>query len=134
MPPYILHRLAAINVPSTLEPIGLCRSDGKRPDITPWKSGQCLVWDFTCVDTFAAAEARKKEKYVLLSKSHHFVPVAIEISGALGPDALSLLTDISRRQQSMTHDHQSLPFLHLRVSIALQHSNAASVFGITSGM
>ena len=49
----IIHRsLAAINVPSTLEPIGLCRSDGRRPDgcsIAPWKSGQCLVWDFTCV-------------------------------------------------------------------------------------
>ena len=42
-----------------------------------------------------AAEARKKEKYALLSKSHHFVPIAIETSGVLGPDALSLLTDIS---------------------------------------
>ena len=115
-----------------------------------WKSGQCLVWDFTCVDTFAAsyisdatrearavataAEARKKEKYALLSKSHHFVPVAIETSGALGPDALSLLTDISRRQQSITHDHQSLPFLLQRVSIALQQGNAASVMGTTSSV
>ena len=134
----------------TLEPIGLYRSNGKQPDgcsIAPWKSGQCLVWDFTCVDTFAAsyiadatreakaivtaAEARKKEKYALLSKSHHFVPIAIETSGALGPDALSLLTDISRRQQSITHDHQSLLFLLQRVSIALQHSNAASVLGTT---
>ena len=68
-----------------------------------------------------AAEARKKEKYALLSKSHHFVPIAIETSGALGPDALSLLADISRRQQSITHDHQSLSFLLQRVSIALQH-------------
>ena len=89
----------------------------------PWKSGECLDWDFTCVDTFAASyisdatrEARavataaeaRKEKYVQLSKSHHFVPIAIETSGALGPDALSLLTDISRRQQSMTKDYQSL--------------------------
>ena len=31
-----------------------------------------------------AAEARKREKYALLSKSHHFVPIAIETSGALG--------------------------------------------------
>ena len=81
-----------------------------------------------------AAEARKKEKYALLSKSHHFVPIAIEMSGALGPDALSLLTDISRCRQSMTHDHQSLPFLLQRVSIALQHGNAASVLGTTSSM
>eukprot|EP00731_Ephydatia_muelleri_P027797 Em0019g670a len=80
------------------------------------------------------AEALKKEKYALLSKSHHFVPIAVETSGALGPDALSLLTDISRRQQSMTHDHQSLPFLLQRVSIALQHGNVASVLGTTSSM
>ena len=78
-----------------------------------------------------AAEARKREKYALLSKSHHFVPVAIETSGALGPDAL---TDISRRQQSITHDHQSLPFLLQRVSIALQQGNAASVMGTTSSV
>ena len=54
----IQRSLAAINVPSTLEPIDLCRSDRKRPDgcsIAPWKSGQCLVWDFNCVDTFAAS-------------------------------------------------------------------------------
>ena len=145
----MLHRsLATVNVPSTLEPTGLCRLDGKRPDgcsIAPWKSGQCLVWDFTCVDTFAvsyisdvtrearavatAAEARKRERYALLSRSHHFVPIAIESSGALGPDALSFLPDISRHRQSLTHHNQSLPFLLQRVSIALQHGSAASVLG-----
>ena len=52
----------------------------------------------TAVDTTANYKARK-EKYALLSKSHHFVLIAIETSGALGPDALSLL---SRHQQSMT--------------------------------
>ena len=47
----IIHRsLAAINVPSTLEPIGLCRSDGKRPVPLPHGSlvsvlfGTLLVW------------------------------------------------------------------------------------------
>ena len=53
-------------------------------------------------------------------------------SGALGPDALSLLTDISRHKQSITHDHQSLSFLLQRVS--MQHDNAASVLGTTSSM
>ena len=86
------------------------------------------TWEARAVAT--AAEARK-EKYALLSKSHHFVPIAIETSGALGPDALSLLTDISGRQQSITHDHQSLSFLLQRVSIALQHGNGASVLGTT---
>ena len=55
-----------------------------------------------------AAEARKREKYALLSKSHHFVPIEIETTGALGPNTLSLLTDIVKYQQTITHDHQSL--------------------------
>ena len=48
--------LTAIDIPSTLEPSGLCRSDGKRSDgltIIPWKNGRSLVWDVTCHDTFA---------------------------------------------------------------------------------
>ena len=43
-------------IPSMLEPTGLSRSDGKRPDgvtIAPWKSGRMLVWDVSCTDTFA---------------------------------------------------------------------------------
>ena len=75
-----------------LEPSGLCRSDGKRPDgvtIIPWKTGRTLVWDAMCTDTFAAshvahatrearavaalAEEKKKAKYHDLAQAHHFV-------------------------------------------------------------
>ena len=52
-----LHRaLSSTNVPFRLEPIGLDRADGKRPDGTtmvPWSNGRLLVWDATCVDTIA---------------------------------------------------------------------------------
>ena len=55
---YIIHRsLVFAKVPSRLEPSGLLRSDGKRPDgmtIIPWSRGQLLVWDATCCDIFAA--------------------------------------------------------------------------------
>src|SRR5688572_9854962 len=36
--------------PSTKEPEGLMRSDGRRPDslaVVPWGVGRCLVWDAT---------------------------------------------------------------------------------------
>ena len=53
----ILHRaLTSAHVPSRLEPSGLYRSDGKRPDgitVVPWKNRKLLVWDATCPDTFA---------------------------------------------------------------------------------
>ena len=48
------YALSAAHVPSRLEPTGLLRSDGKRPDgvtLAPWKCGQLLVWDATCPDT-----------------------------------------------------------------------------------
>ena len=53
----LLHRaLSAAKIPSRLEPSGLYRSDGKRPDgvfVVPWKGGKLLLWDATCPDTFA---------------------------------------------------------------------------------
>ena len=50
--------LAAAQIPSTIEPNGLFRSDGKRPDdhtIAPWRMGRSLVWDATCPDTYAVS-------------------------------------------------------------------------------
>ncbi|XP_059062408.1 uncharacterized protein LOC131855180 [Achroia grisella] len=53
----IIHRaLATAQIPAVLEPSGIVREDGKRPDgmtLVPWKLGKCLVWDATCVDTLA---------------------------------------------------------------------------------
>ena len=52
----IIHRtLSSAGIPSRLEPPGLSRSDGKRPDgvtLAPWSLGRPLVWDATCPDTF----------------------------------------------------------------------------------
>ena len=53
----IIHRtLTSAEVPSRLEPSGLHRSDGKRPDgitMISWRNGKLLVWDATSRDTFA---------------------------------------------------------------------------------
>ena len=62
--------------PSRLEPLGLSRKDGKRPDgMRFYKEGKSQVWDFTCVNTLpstylketsvrpgAAAEKAEKTK------------------------------------------------------------------------
>ena len=74
---------------SVLEPPGLDRGDGSRPDgitVFPFSGGRSLVWDCTCVDTFAgvhlnrsateagiaatSAEERKRRKYAALAKAH----------------------------------------------------------------
>ena len=52
----ISRALTTAGIPSRLEPTGLLRTDGKRPDgmsLAPWSSGKLLVWDVTCSDTFA---------------------------------------------------------------------------------
>ena len=45
-------------LPSVLEPPGLDRCDGKRPNgitVFPFRNGRSLVWDCTCVHTYAAS-------------------------------------------------------------------------------
>ena len=81
--------LSAAGIPSMLEPSGLDRGDGKRPDgitVYPYSRGRCLIWDATCVNTFAssnliraaltawsdAAEVRKIVKYAELGRRFTF--------------------------------------------------------------
>ena len=73
-------------LPSVLEPPGLYRGDGSRPDgitVFPFSGGRSLVWDCTCIDTFAgvhlnssamdagiaanSAEECKRAKYAALA-------------------------------------------------------------------
>ena len=90
-----------VQYPTVKEPVGLSKSDGKRPDgVTqmPWTRGKPLAWDITIPDTFAnsyigdtstrvtaAAErvaANKTAKYTDLVKTHHFVPIVVKTGGA----------------------------------------------------
>ena len=52
----IQRHLSPAGIPAQIEPVGVCRSDGKQLDgasITPRKSGHVLVWDVTCPDAYA---------------------------------------------------------------------------------
>ena len=87
-------------LPSVLEPPGLDRGDGPCPDsitVFPFSGGRSLVWDCTCVDTFAgahlnrsamedgtaanSAEKCKRRKYAALTEAHQFEPIAVETMG-----------------------------------------------------
>ena len=89
--------LQKAGLPSVLEHPGLDRGDGSRPDgitVFPFSGGRSLVWDCTCVDTFAGvhlnrsametgiaannAEERKRRKYAALAEAHQFEPIAVE--------------------------------------------------------
>ena len=140
--------LLSAQIPSRLEPSGLVRSDGKRPDgvtLAPWKSGRLLVWDATCPDTFApsyraiatqergrvaaAAEGKKDAKYSSLPPTHCFSPLAIETMGVLGPKSLALVREIGRRITGESGEPRSTDYLLQRLSVAVQRGNSASVCG-----
>jgi len=145
----IIHRaLSSAKIPSRLEPSGLQRSDGKRPDgitVVPWKCGKLLVWDATCPDTFApsyissaaseaglvaaSAEERKEAKYIGLGSLHSFTPVAIETSGVFGPKSLLFVRELGRRLTRVTGDVRSPEHLLQRLSVAVQRGNSAAVMG-----
>ena len=91
-------------IPASKEPIGLSRTDGKRPDgatLVTWTRGKPLSWDVTVPDTYAAsqlqltsttacaaaekASVNKTTKYVALAATHSFVPVAIDANGTCCP-------------------------------------------------
>ena len=94
----IHHTMSASGILAQLELLGLSRSDDKRPDgmsVVPWGSGRPLVWDATCLDTFAVSyrgqatsgashvaalpEERKAAKYSHLTPTYLFTPVAIRV-------------------------------------------------------
>ena len=54
----IKRALSSAGFNAVLEPVGLDRGDGKRPDgmtVFPFSRGKCLIWDCTCVDSFSSS-------------------------------------------------------------------------------
>lgn len=140
--------MVSANVPCVLEPPGLSRTDGKRPDgltLVPWRRGRCLLWDATCVSTFAASHLRqtirtagsaaetaakhKRAKYSALEQMYDFVPVAVETAGPWCVEALELFRELGKRLRQKGNDPRSGSWLVQQVSIAIQRGNAASIMG-----
>ena len=140
-------------MPFHLEPTGLYRDDGKRPDgatVVHWKRGKVLLWDATCLDmltpshsllairelgTVAAdAEYHKRQKYAHLKNAHFLVSVAVETLGVFAVEAQSLFKDIGWRITMATQDPRFHEYLVQRIAVAVQRGNVAAVLGtISSG-
>ena len=135
----IKRSLGSAKISAHLEPVGICSSDGKRPDgatVLPWRSGRILVWDATCPDTFAPshrdlvtrgagavadqAEERNKAKYAELATTHHFVPLAVETT------VLMIFLELGRRIKDESGEPLAYQYLLQRISVAVQRGNAAA--------
>ena len=127
----VLYRaMASAGIPSTLEPSGLSRSDGKRPDgltAFPWAHSRSLVCDVTVPDSLASsyrpvavtktgavaarAESKKESKCHHLAWSYLFSPVAIESLGAIGPKSWNFMHDLGQRIRNYSGERRSLSYL-----------------------
>jgi len=114
--------LTCIDLPSTLEPVGLT-NDGRRPDgvtLCPWSRRRSLVWDKTVVDTFAQghykdsarqagfaateAEVAKCKTYHDLQSNYDFQSMAIETTGVHGKSTAPFLSDLSKKKVDVSGD------------------------------
>ena len=128
------------NQPAFCDPMG-------NVTLVPWKCGQLLVWDTTCLDTFtpsyrqqatsaagkiaAAAEESKAGKYAHLDQVYMYVcnPVTIETSGVLGPHTAAFLKELGRRIHQETGEAKSSAYLLKCLSVAVQRGECSGCDG-----
>ena len=145
----IVHRtLTKAGIPAIKEPAGLLRTDKKRPDgcsLIPWQGGKCVAWDVTAPDTLArshlsatslttaaAAETASKNKmvkYIDISRTHLFVPIAVESLGPINSAGVDFLCTLGKRLSNKSGDPRETSFLFQRISIINQRMNAAAITG-----
>jgi hypothetical protein len=125
----VARALTKAGIPVQKEPLGLVRTDGKRPDgvtLLPWLSGKCLTWDVTVVNSVAssyislsqrqpagvaeAAAARKTSKYSVLEHSYIFQSVAFETLGPLNASAIDFINSVGRRLRDISNDSREPSF------------------------
>ena len=140
--------LGRANIPAVKEPVGLLRSDGKRPDgltLIPCQAGKCMTWDVTATDTLAesyllatsssasaAAECaadRKELKYQSLALTHTFIPLACETLGPINSKGTAFNNQLGQRITACTNDVRETTFLFQRLSLIIQRFNAVCFNG-----
>jgi hypothetical protein len=140
----VARSLTAAGVPTTKEPVGLSRLDGKRPDgmtLIPYQAGKTLVWDVTVVSTLAdsyvaaaareagevaeQAAARKCVKYAELPSTYSFLPIAVETLGPMNVAALEFFVELGHRIEVNTGDNRQTKYLFQRLSVSIQRFNSA---------
>ena len=142
----IRRALVCGGIPAVLEPVGVFREDGKRPDgmsLILWEEGHPLLWDFTCSDTMApshrdqatsgtgevacTAESLKIRKYSSLTSTYSFAPLLHRNHGCLGRGCQGYYQKDWTKGAGDTGESRSTTFLIQRLAIDVQRGNVASV-------
>ena len=137
----ISRSLSSLHFPNKLEPSGLSRNDGKKPDgitLTPWYKGKQLIWDATCVYTFAdsylsqsskeagkladSAALQKHKNYSKLISSNNYLLLAfaVETMGPWSTESKKFINDVGSKLQELSGNKKSKFYLTQRISMAIQ--------------
>jgi len=132
----------AAGIPVKKKTADLVQSDRKRPSscyLIPWRRGRPLAWNVTVCTTVAAfyltvashtagavaeqAVDRKCSKYIELSSTREFQPVAVESHGPLSDTTASSLQELDRKITDHSDEPLEVQFLFQRVSVLAQRFN-----------
>lgn len=102
-----------------------------------------MIWDATCVDTFAKsyllstskasgaavklAESGKFKDYEMLCTNYEFVPFAVETMGVFSASAMKFTNELGKFLNLATDDKRATSFFKQRISICIQRGNSASI-------
>src|SRR6218665_4125621 len=148
----VFRSLVRAGYPSTKEPTGILRTDGRRPDgqtLIPWLGRKNLVWDASVTDTLAAsylpytsliaraaaerASTHKTEKDSELSSTHLFTPLALETLGPINCEGLTFFSELGQKLRATTGELRKTTFLFQRISITIQRFNVVAFSGTYAG-
>jgi len=142
------HAISSAGFPTMLQPPGISRDDGKKPDgmtLTPWSHGKSLLWDVTVRNTLAhsyinetskkagsvadKAERHKHNHYISLKENHLFTPIAFETLGCMGPETRIFIKKLGSLLKRASGEPRSMDYLLQKLSISIQRGNAACILG-----
>ena len=131
-----------------MQPPGISRDDGKRPDgmtLIPWSHGKPILWDVTIRDTLAPSYINQSSKksgsiadnakrfkhnhYIRLKENYLFTPIAFESLGSMGPEKSTFIKKLGSLMRKASGEPRSMDYLLQKVSIAIQRRNASCILG-----
>jgi len=136
----------SIQIPTRLEPSGLCSDSNLKPDgitLTPWTRGKSLAWDVTCAFPLApswltlalrggsavptAVEEKKMKKYGSLTPDYCVQPISVDVFGGMGESTASFIAMLGASIVAKSGDKKAASFFKQRLSFAVQIGNSACI-------
>ena len=77
----------------------------------------------------AKAKSLNEVKYLDLSHTHEFAPIAMESSGVFGPQSLTFLKELGRKLRYQTGEEKAATYLIQCLPMTVQRGNAISILG-----